>query len=308
MTKRWVLIAGALLAIAAAVVGGLVMTGMIGPAARPVVVGILHSRTGPMAASERGVIDATILALEELNERGGVLGRPLRWVVADGASDELVFAREATRLIEEEEVSVIFGCWTSASRKAVRPVVEQLNHLLLYPVQYEGCEESPNIVYLGAAPNQQIIPAVSWSLEHLGTSCYLVGSDYIFPRVANAMIRDQLEALGGRVAGEAYVPLTATALDGLVARIVETEPEVIFNSINGAANLDFFDALAEATKGRQPIPVISFSIAEVELQGMEDLKSMVGNYASWNYFQSIDARRTEHSLMHSRSATGRPGL
>ncbi|QDV32352.1 urea ABC transporter substrate-binding protein [Tautonia plasticadhaerens] len=289
----------------AAVVGGLAVAGVIGPRATPITVGILHSRTGPMAESERGVIDATVLALEQLNERGGVLGRPVRWVVADGASDEAVFAREATRLIEEEGVLAIFGCWTSASRKAVRPIVEQSDHLLFYPVQYEGCELSPNIVYLGAAPNQQIIPAVSWSLDRLGTSCFLVGSDYIFPRVANAIIRDQLTALGGRVAGEAYVPLTATAMDELVERIVAAEPDVIFNTINGAANAPFFDALAEATRDRRRIPVVSFSIAEVELQSMGDLRSVVGHYAAWNYFQGLDRPANRSFLAAFRARFGK---
>ena len=296
---------GAVLAVSVAVVGALAIAGVIGSQSRPIVVGILHSRTGPMAESERGVIDATVLALEQLNEGGGVLGRPVRWVIADGGSDEQVFAREAVRLVEEERVSVIFGCWTSASRKAVRPIVEQANVLLFYPVQYEGCETSPNIVYLGAAPNQQIIPAVSWSLQHLGTSCYLVGSDYIFPRVANAIIRDQVSALGGEVVGEAYVPLTSTAMEGLVERIVEAAPAVIFNTINGAANLTFFDALAGATRGRRPIPVMSFSIAEVELKAMGDLGSVAGQYASWNYFQSINQPANQAFVESFRGRFGR---
>ncbi|WP_169975518.1 urea ABC transporter substrate-binding protein [Tautonia rosea] len=307
MATRWAMVLLLVLVLAAAVFGGLTMAGVIESGNKPIVVGILHSKTGPMADSERGVIDATVLALEQLNEQGGVLGRPIRWVIADGASDELVFAREVTRLIEEEEVSAIFGCWTSASRKAVRPIVEKADHLLFYPVQYEGCEQSPNIVYLGAAPNQQIIPAVSWSLDHLGNASYLVGSDYIFPRVANAIIRDQLAARGGRVVGEAYVPLTATAMDDLAERIVAAEPEVIFNTINGAANLPFFEALAEATRGRRPIPVVSFSIAEVELEAMGDLESVAGQYASWNYFQSIDrpANRAFVSAFRARYGNAR---
>ena len=191
------------LATAALVVGGVAWgiwpeLAQVGFRPSPIVVGILHSRTGPMAASERAVIDATVLAVEEVNRRGGVLDRPIRWVIADGASDEAVFAREAERLIVREKVEAIFGCWTSASRKAVGPVVERHDALLFYPVQYEGCEASPHIVYLGAAPNQQIIPAVAWGLDNLGRRVALIGSDYVFPRMANAIIVDQLRRAWGR--------------------------------------------------------------------------------------------------------------
>src|SRR5690606_18573405 len=165
-------------------------------------VGILHSRTGTMAISEGAVVDATRLALEELDAAGGVLGRRLEIVEFDGASDDAAFARGAERLIRDDGVAVIFGCWTSASRRTVRPIVEEHDHLLFYPVQYEGLEHSPNIVYLGAAPNQQIIPAVKWSFDHLGRRVFLVGSDYVFPRTANALIRAQVHALHGELVGE----------------------------------------------------------------------------------------------------------
>ncbi|HSE37906.1 MAG TPA: transporter substrate-binding protein, partial [Blastocatellia bacterium] len=162
--------------------------GMVG--GPPIKVGILHSRSGTMAIDERPVIDSTLFAIEEINAAGGLLGRPVEAIIEDGQSDAQTFAERAEKLITQDKVSTIFGCWTSASRKAVKEVVEKHNHLLLYPVQNEGLEQSPNIVYLGASPNQQIIPAVKWCISVLKKKrLFLVGSDYIFPRAANAIIR-----------------------------------------------------------------------------------------------------------------------
>ncbi|MEI6239763.1 MAG: transporter substrate-binding protein, partial [Planctomycetia bacterium] len=156
---------------------------------RPILVGLLHSQTGPMAISEKSMIDAEVLALEEINAAGSILGRPVRWVIADGASDPPTFARQAEKLIREDGVSVVFGCWTSASRKSVLPVVEAADHLLVYPMAYEGLEQSPNVVYTGGAPNQQITPAVQWCYNTLGARrFFLVGSDYIWPHCVNAII------------------------------------------------------------------------------------------------------------------------
>ncbi len=255
---------------------------------RPIVVGILHSQTGPLATSERAVIDAVVLALEQVNARGGLLGREVKWVIADGKSDEAVFASEAQRLITEEKVSALFGCWTSASRKAVKPVVEQSNHLLLYPVQYEGCEVSPNIVYLGAAPNQQIVPALAWSQERVGRKVYIVGSDYVFPRVAGEIIRRQVTALDGEVVGETYLPLGSKDVAAAIASIRAARPDVILNTINGDTNVAFFEALQREGRDGARIPVISFSIAENELQEIGNLSALEGHYAVWNYFQSIE--------------------
>jgi urea transport system substrate-binding protein len=263
--------------------------------AEPIVVGILHSQTGPMAASEIAVIEATVLALDELNRAGGVLGRPVRWVIADGASDEATFAREAERLIVGEQVRVVFGCWTSASRKAVREVVERHSHLLFYPVQYEGCEASPNIVYLGASPNQQIIPAVAWGLETRGRRVALIGSDYVFPRVANAIIRDQLRALRGELVAEVYVPLGASAgqVNDAVDVIRRARPDLVLNTINGAANTAFFQGISRLAPGSGWRPaVISFSLAEPEIQALDEAVRPVGQFAAWNYFQSVS--RTEN--------------
>ena len=254
----------------------------------PIRVGVLHSLSGTMAISETPVADATKLAIEELNQRGGLLGRPLQAVVADGRSDWPSFAMEAQRLIAREGVSVVFGCWTSASRRTVRPIFEEHGHLLFYPVQYEGMEQSPNIVYTGAAPNQQIVPAVKWCHDHLGKRFFLVASDNVFPRAANEVIRDQVAALGAQIVGEAYLPLGSSDVQGAVDRIVASQPDAILNTINGDSNVAFFRALRAAGVTPEQVPTMSFSIGEPELQAMH-LPEMVGDLAAWNYFQSLDS-------------------
>ena len=256
----------------------------------PIRVGVLHSLTGTMAISEKAVVDATVLAIEELNRRGGLLGRKIEVVRADGRSDWPTFALEAERLITREKVAVLFGCWTSASRKTVKPVLERHDHLLVYPVQYEGLEQSRNIIYTGAAPNQQIIPAVKWCHDHLGKRFFLVASDYVFPRAANEIIRDQSTALGASIVGEQYIPLGSQQVQQVVQKIVEARPDVILNTINGDTNVAFFRELRKAGITPQKIPSVSFSIAENELANMGGAALMVGDYAAWNYFQSIDSR------------------
>jgi len=250
-------------------------------------VGVLHSQSGTMAISEGPVVRATLLAIDEINAAGGLLGRRIEPIVVDGRSDPQTFAREARRLIVGENVSVIFGCWTSASRKMVKPEVEKLGHLLFYPVQYEGLESSPNIVYTGAAPNQQIIPAVKWSFDKIGRRFFLVGSDYVFPHVANMIIRDHVNALRGEVVGEEYILLGSNDVDAIVRKIVVTRPDVILNTINGDSNVAFFRALRAAGISPHQIPTVSFSIGESELKTMPGLP-MTGDYAVWNYFQAVE--------------------
>lgn len=256
----------------------------------PIKVGVLHSLTGTMAISEKSVADATLMAIEEINQKGGVLGRKIEPVVVDGKSDWPVFAKEAKRLITEEKVSAVFGCWTSACRKTVKPVFEEQNSLLFYPVQYEGLEQSPNIVYTGAAPNQQIIPAVKWAFDNLGKKFFLAASDYVFPRSANEIIKAQVAALRGEILGEEYVLLGSTDVGSMVQKIAETKPDVILNTINGDTNVAFFRELRKAGITSDKIPTVSFSIAEDELRAL-DAKQMAGDYASWNYFQSIDSKK-----------------
>jgi len=253
----------------------------------PIKVGVLHSLSGTMAISETSVVDSTLLAIDEINERGGLLGRMVVPIVVDGQSDWPTFAAEAERLIVEEEVSVIFGGWTSASRKTMKPVFEEYDHLLFYPVQYEGLEQSPNIVYTGAAPNQQVLPAIDWAFENLGTKFFLVGSDYVFPRSANAIMKERINELGGETLGEEYRILGDRNFVEIVDKIAETKPDVILNTINGDSNLGFFNELRKKGIDSQTIPTISFSIAEDEIRHL-GANTMSGDYAAWNYFQSID--------------------
>lgn len=253
----------------------------------PIKVGVLHSLSGTMAISEASVVDATLLAIEEINERGGILGRKIEAIVRDGRSDWPTFASEAEELITKENVSAVFGGWTSASRKTMKPVFEKYNHLLFYPVQYEGLEQSPNIVYTGAAPNQQVIPAIDWAFANLGTKFFLVGSDYVFPRSANAIMKERIKELHGEVVGEEYRILGDRNFVEIVKKIEEMRPDVILNTINGDSNVWFFKELRKQRIYPENIPTISFSVAEDEIRhlGAED---MAGDYAAWNYFQSLD--------------------
>jgi urea transport system substrate-binding protein len=266
--------------------------------AAPIRVGILHSRKGPMAISEESMIDAEQLAIKELNEGGGLLGRLVEGVVADGASDWPTFAREAERLIEIEKVSVIFGCWTSASRRSVKPVVEKKSHLLIYPMAYEGLEQSANIVYTGAAPNQQVIPAVSWCYQKLkARKFFLVGSDYVWPHCVNEIIKDQLKALGAQCVGESYILFGSKEVGGLVESIKKASPDVIISTVVGDSNGPFYERLRATGISPRQTPVLSFSVAEDELRKLP-LREMVGDYAAWDYFQSID--RPENRAFVSR--------
>jgi len=253
-----------------------------------------------MAISETSVVDATLLAIDEINASGGLLGRPIEVVVIDGKSDWPSFASGAEKLIKQELVSVIFGCWTSASRKEVKPVVEKYDHLLFYPVQYEGLEQSPNIIYTGAAPNQQIMPAVKWSKEHLGKRFYLAASDYVFPRAANTLIKKQLSVLGADMVGEHYLPLGSHNLKGMVDDIKASSPDVILNTINGDSNVAFFRQLRVSGVN---IPVMSFSIAEDELKHL-DIEAMVGHYSAWNYFQSLSSPENQRFVSKFKQKYG----
>ena len=183
---------------------------------------------------------------------------------------------------------VVFGCWTSASRKTVVPLFEDCDHLLVYPVQYEGIEESPNVVYTGAAPNQQILPAIRWAVETLGAKrFYIVGSDYVFPRVAAEIIKDAVDGLGGSVVGEAFLPLGSGDVAEALAEIAAAKPDVLLNLVNGDSNIPLFTALRAAGVTSADVPTISFSLDEEQLRRI-DLTSVAGDYASWNYFETLD--------------------
>lgn len=250
-------------------------------------VGILHSLSGTMAISEVTVKNATQLAIDEINADGGVLGKQITPVIEDGASDPAIFAQKASKLIENDGVVTVFGGWTSASRKAMLPVFEKTANLLWYPVQFEGNECSPNIMYSGAQPNQQALPAYDWAKEQSFKKIFLVGSDYVYPRTANLILKKHIEADGLTLSGEEYQPLGGTEFSGVVGKIKAAKPDIIINTLNGDSNVAFFKQMAAAGMGPKIIPVMSFSIAEQEAMAMGPAL-VDGGYTAWNYYQSLD--------------------
>ena len=253
----------------------------------PIKVGVLHSLSGTMAISESSVRDSTRLAIEEINAAGGVLGRQLEPIYEDGASDWPTFAEKAKKLIQDDEVAVVFGGWTSASRKAMLPVFESLNGLLWYPVQYEGLETSPNIFYTGATTNQQIVPAVDYLLEEKGKKFFLLGSDYVFPRTANLIIKMQLEAKGGELVAEEYTPLGHVEYATVINKIKASGADVVFNTLNGDSNVAFFKQLKDAGISSTDLTTLSVSVAEEEVRGIGP-ENIEGHLVAWNYFQTTD--------------------
>jgi urea transport system substrate-binding protein len=266
-------------------------------------VGVLHSLSGTMALSEVSLRDAELMAIKEINDAGGVLGKKIEPVVEDGASDWPTFAEKAKKLLQKDQVATIFGGWTSASRKAMLPVVEQNKGLLWYPVQYEGMESSPNIFYTGATTNQQIVPAVSWLLQNKGKKFFLIGSDYVFPRTANKIIKAQLKAEGGTLLGEEYTPLGHTDYGTLISKIKEAKPDVIFNTLNGDSNVAFFKQLKDAGLTSKDVTVMSVSIAEEEIRGIGP-EILEGHLAVWNYFQTTDTPENQKFVDSYKKAYG----
>jgi urea transport system substrate-binding protein len=261
----------------------------------PIKVGVLHSLSGTMAISETTLKDTVLMMVEQQNEAGGLLGRPLEAVVVDPASNWPLFAEKARELLTQEEVDVIFGSWTSVSRKSVLPVLEELNGLMFYPVQYEGEESSKNVFYTGAAPNQQAIPAVDYLRNELGVERWvLAGTDYVYPRTTNKILEAYLMDLG--VAKEDiminYTPFSHSDWQSIVSDIntfgSEGKKTAVVSTINGDANVPFYKELGNQGISSADIPVIAFSVGEEELSGF-DTSPLVGHLAAWNYFQSVDA-------------------
>ncbi|GAA4200136.1 urea ABC transporter substrate-binding protein [Streptosporangium oxazolinicum] len=250
-------------------------------------VGILHSLSGTMAISEVTVRDSELLAIEEINAAGGVLGKKLIPVVEDGASDWPTFAEKATKLIRQDKVATTFGGWTSASRKAMLPVFERSKALLWYPVQYEGLESSPYIFYTGATTNQQIIPGLDYLKEQGKKKIFLVGSDYVFPRTANKIIKAYAAANGMEILGEEYTPLGHTEYSTLTNKVVQAKPDAVFNTLNGDSNVAFFKQLNSAGVTAEQMPVLSVSVAEEEVKGI-GVDNIAGHPVAWNYYQTTE--------------------
>jgi urea transport system substrate-binding protein len=266
-------------------------------------VGVLQSLTGTMAISEVTVKNATLLAIDQLNASGGVMGRKIVPVVEDGASDPAIFAQKAQKLVQQDHVVTIFGGWTSASRKAMLPVVERFHALLWYPVQFEGNECSADIMYSGAQPNQQILPAFDWAMEKGYKRYFLLGSDYVFPRTANLILKKHIVNRGAIVAGEEYVPLGGSDFSSVITKIKLAKPDIIFNTLNGDSNVSFFKQMAAAGMPPSKLPVMSFSIAEQEAKAM-GTRFVAGSYAAWNYFESLNNPANKKLLAAYRAHYG----
>ncbi|WP_289040613.1 urea ABC transporter substrate-binding protein [uncultured Zobellia sp.] len=249
-------------------------------------VGVLHSLTGTMAISETDCKNATLLAIEEINAAGGLLGKLIDPVIEDGASDWPTFTEKANKLIDQDKVKSVFGCWTSSSRKAVLPVFESKKNLLFYPVQYEGMEASKNVIYTGAAPNQQILPAVDYLIKEGKKKFFLVGSDYVFPRIANKIIKAKLKEEGYDIVGEEYAPLGHTDFTSIVQKIKNSGADAVLNTVNGDSNIGFFKEMKSNGLNAPETTSMSFSIAEVELKGI-GVDIMKDQLTAWNYYMSM---------------------
>src|SRR5690554_4039727 len=272
-------------------------------AAETIKVGILHSLSGTMAISETSLKDMALMTIDEINAKGGVLGKKLEPVVVDPASNWPLFAEKGRQLLTQDKVAVTFGCWTSVSRKSVLPVYEELNGLLFYPVQYEGEELSPNVFYTGAAPNQQAIPAVEYLLSEEGGAAkrfFLLGTDYVYPRTTNKILRAFLISKGvaEKDIQEIYTPFGHSDYQTIVANIKKFAAggkTAVVSTINGDSNVPFYKELANQGLKATDVPVVAFSVGEEELRGI-DTKPLVGHLAAWNYFMSVkNPKNTEFS-------------
>ncbi|TRW98253.1 urea ABC transporter substrate-binding protein [Paracoccus sp. M683] len=258
-------------------------------------IGVLHSLSGTMAISETTLKDTVLMLVDQQNAKGGILGKQIEAVVVDPASDWPLFAEKARELISVQGVDAIFGCWTSVSRKSVLPVIEELNGLLFYPVQYEGEESSKNVIYTGAAPNQQAIPAVEYMTEELGVEKWaLLGTDYVYPRTTNTILESYLKAQGV-AEGDIFVnytPFGHSDWSKIVADVValgkDGKKVGVVSTINGDANVGFYKELAAAGVSADDIPVMAFSVGEEELSGL-DTANLVGHLAAWNYFETAES-------------------
>ena len=270
--------------------------------AETIKVGVLHSLSGTMAISETTLKDTILMLVEDQNEKGGVLGKQLEAVVVDPASNWPLFAEKARGLIEKDEVDVIFGSWTSVSRKSVLPVIEELDSVFFYPVQYEGEESSKNVFYTGAAPNQQAIPAVDYLMNDIGVERWvLAGTDYVYPRTTNKILKAYLKAKGVAESDIMvnYTPFGHSDWQTIVSDIKsfgsEGKSTAVVSTINGDANIPFYKELGNQNISASDIPVVAFSVGEEELSGL-DTGPLVGHLAAWNYFMSVDAEENDEFI------------
>ncbi len=268
-------------------------------------VGLIHSLSGTMAISEGPLVEVELMAIDEINKTGGILGYQIEPVTMDGASVPETFAQKAQELLSSG-VQFLFGCWTSASRKAVKPIVEDAEGLLWYPVQYEGLEQSEHIIYTGACPVQQIVPAVEWVLAHIGPRIFLVGSDYVFPRTANNLVRSQVENRRGSIVGELYVPQGGMDFASIIEEIQRQKPDAVFSTVFGESNLAFYRQYHAAGIDAQSIPIMAVCISETELQSIAGVAA--GHYACRNYFQSLNRPENQRFVANYKKRCGEAGV
>lgn len=266
-------------------------------------IGFVNSLSGTMAISETTVNKSLHMAADEINAAGGVLGKQLKVVDQDGKSEPAVFAEKARSLIEKECVAAVFGGWTSSSRKAMLPVFEADNALLFYPLQYEGMESSSNIFYSGAAPNQQIVPALDYLKEQGHKKLFLVGSDYVFPQTANRVVNAYAEGNGMEVVGEEYTPMGSTDFTTIVNKLKSSGADAVVNTLNGDSNVAFFKEYKASGLTADQVPVISMSIAEEEISAI-GLDNVKGQLTAWNYYQTLDSSENQKFVKNFKAKYG----
>jgi len=301
-SRAWfALLGGLLLLLALALAGYLVRRPAADTGGGPIVIGVLHALSGPTATSEAPLVAAVRLAVEEINADGGLLGRRVEIRMEDVPGDARGAAAAAGRLIGEQGAVALFGCWTSLCRQAVRPVVEARRHLFFYPMAYEGMEQSPHIIYTGATPNQQVLPATDWAMKGFGRRLYLVGTDTSYPRRVNAVLRDFIQLGGGQVVGERYVALEGADMAAVIADLQRLQPDVVLSTLRGDANRAFFDALVAA--GLTDLPLLSFSAAEPEMHAFGGGR-LDRHFTAWGYLQSQPGPANQDFLARLRRSQG----
>ena len=316
--RRWLLVGLVLLAALAAVdlavaqVRGappfVPLWGVIARPRPPIVVGLIHSQTGPLTINEKSLLDAEVMALEEINAGGGVAGRRLVWEIADGRSDPSTFASQALRLIEKDKAEVLVGGWTAECRKAMLAVVEERQGLLIFPANFEGIEASTHVLYSGGSANQVVLPAVRWCSDVLKARKFFVaGNEEVWSRVVSELAKDAIKAAGGVLAGESYVPLAGGDATALAESIRAAGPDVVLNVMVGEFNVPFFSAFKRAGLTAEKLPVVSFCIAEDELKRFQ-AGDVTGHYAAWNYFQGIDRPANLDFVRRFKARPGSPGV
>ncbi|MFN3304397.1 MAG: urea ABC transporter substrate-binding protein [Roseateles sp.] len=298
MRTRLALLGGLLLALGLA---ALLWRQPRAAAEQPIVIGLLQALSGPLAVSEAPVVAAVKLAVQEINAGGGLLGRPVLLRIEDTSTDPAIAAQAAQRLITEHRAVALFGCWTSACRQAVRPVVEAQRHLLFYPMAHEGMERSPHILYTGPVPNQQVLPATAWAMSGFGRRVYLLGADGLFSRRVNAMLRDFIGIHGGRVLGERYVPRAATDVGGIIDELAALQPDLVVSTLGGDSNRALFDALVAAAL--TDLPLLSFAAAEPEMRAYGGGR-LDRHFTAWGYLQSLPGAANQDFLARLRRSQG----